>query len=96
MRLTGGDYAFLCDPHTQTMLGGFTVPRAALRRLTATLAPGGVVSLSGAGGLRAGTVVVTVRDRSSKLGFRLAGPGVSRQTGAAFRGTVAWQTEENR
>lgn len=91
VRLTGGDYAFLCDPHTQTMLGGFTVPRAALRRLTATLASGGRVTLSGAGGLRAGPALVTVSDRSPKLGFRLAGPGVSRRTSEAFRGTVTWR-----
>ena len=98
VRLTGGTYSFFCDPHTLTMLGSFQVPRAqgAVRRLSATLTAGGSASLRGPGGaavrtLPVGDYAVVVRDRSATSGFRLAGPGVHRATGARFRGTVTWR-----
>jgi hypothetical protein len=32
-----------------------------------------------------------VNDRTATDGFRLSGPGVSKATGASFRGTVTWR-----
>jgi hypothetical protein len=37
-----------------------------------------------------GRYSITVNDRSATDGFRLSGPGVSKATGAAFRGKVTW------
>jgi hypothetical protein len=98
VRLPGGTYRFLCDPHTLTMLGTFDVPRAAAtaRRLEATLTAGGTAVLRLASGgvvrtLPAGRYDVVVRDRSPRTGFQLIGPGVHRATGAAFRGTATWR-----
>ena len=34
--------------------------------------------------------MITVKDTSASDGFRLSGPGVSKATGVAFRGTVSW------
>ena len=96
--LRGGDYAFLCTPHTQTMLGGFSVRSAAapVGRLAAALTAAGGSSLRDASGrpvrrLAAGTYDVRVRDASRKTGFRLVGPGVRRTTGIAFTGLVTWR-----
>jgi hypothetical protein len=98
VRLTGGTYRFLCDPHTLTMLGTFVVPRptAAVRRVEGTLASDGTAALRRPGGavvrtLPAGRYEVVVRDRSTRSGVHLAGPGVRRATGPAFRGTVRWR-----
>jgi hypothetical protein len=98
VRLTGGTYSFLCDPHTLTMLGTFVVPRtaAAVRRVDASLSARGTAALRLPGGapvrtLPAGRYDVVVRDRSPTTGFVLVGPGVRRRTGAAFRGTVTWR-----
>lgn len=98
VRLTGGTYSFLCDPHTQTMLGQFRVPSSQppVRRLVATLTAQGRASLRGPGGapvraLAPGEYAVVVRDRSSTSGFRLTGPGVRRATTVRFRGTVTWR-----
>ena len=90
--LTGGTYTFFCDPHTLTMLASFTVPRAPVRRLVATLAPNGRATLRAQGGaVTTGDYAVVVSDRSSTAGFRIVGPGVRRATGAAFRGSVTWR-----
>jgi hypothetical protein len=98
VRLRSGTYSFFCDPHTLTMLGEFRVPGAppAVRRLVATLAADGRATLRGPTGgavrtLPAATYELTVRDRSSTSGFRLAGPGVRRTTGVGFRGTATWR-----
>jgi hypothetical protein len=98
VRLTGGTYAFFCDPHTLTMLGELQVPRApaAVRRLSATLTADGRSALRGPSGapvglLPAGMYAIVVSDRSSTTGFRLTGPGVRRATAARFRGTVTWR-----
>ena len=103
VRLRGGTYSFFCDPHTQTMLGDFRVPAAAAvaRRLEATLTAGGGATLRLPGGapvrtVPAGAYAVVVRDRSNVTGFRLAGPGVRRTTGARFRGTVTWRLRLSR
>jgi plastocyanin len=92
-----GQYFFQCDPHSSQMKGNFTVgaftppPKPApAARLTASFGPAAGFRLAGAGGLSAGKAVVTVTDRSAKDGFRLSGPGVSKATGAKFKGTVKW------
>jgi hypothetical protein len=41
--------------------------------------------------LEAGQYQVIVHDASSRTGFQLVGPGMSRKTGLRFRGTVAWR-----
>jgi hypothetical protein len=57
--------------------------------LQASVSSAGVVSLSPRA-VRAGAVRMVVRDRSRTAGFRLAGPGVSKRTTAAFVGTTTW------
>lgn len=98
--LTDGTYFFQCDPHSSQMKGSFTVgtvttppppaPVPAPAKLAASIGPGSSFAIGPVRGLAAGKAVVTVRDRSATDGFRLAGPGVARSTGAAFRGTVTW------
>jgi hypothetical protein len=41
--------------------------------------------------LRPGVYLVEARDRSTRCGIGLQGAGVSRHTGAAFRGTRTWR-----
>jgi plastocyanin len=65
-------------------------PVPAATRLAATIGPGTALSLRPRSGLAAGRYTITVTDRSAADGFRLAGPGVSKATSAAFRGTVTW------
>jgi hypothetical protein len=92
--LTDGMYVFVCDAHPTQMRRTFTVGAVtappAPKRLTASIGPAGAVSLRPVGGLSAGKVVIAVSDRTSKDGFRLAGAGLSKSTGVAFRGTVTW------
>lgn len=96
-RLTGGTYAFFCDPHTQTMLATFDVPRApaTATRLVVTLSRAGRVTLP-ARTLRPGLYDLVVRDRSPAAGFVLRGPGVRRATGARFVGSVTWRVRLQR
>jgi hypothetical protein len=91
-RLTGGTYAFFCDPHTQTMLAGFTVPRAAARatRLRVTLSRSGRVTPARPR-LRPGAYELVVRDLAPTAGLVLRGPGVRRATGARFVGVTTWR-----
>jgi hypothetical protein len=95
--LTDGTYFFDCDPHSSQMKGSFTVgtvstppPVPAPVKLAASIGAGSKATLKPLAGLAAGKVVVTVKDASATDGFRLAGPGVSKATGKAFRGTVKW------
>jgi hypothetical protein len=100
--LTDGTYFFQCDPHAGQMKGKFTVgtvttapppppPAAAPTKLAAAIGPGASVSLKPTAGLAAGAFSITVKDRSATDGFRLAGPGVTKATGAKFKGTVTWK-----
>ena len=91
--LADGTYRFMCDPHSETMKGTFTVGSVT------TLPPAGKLgasisaksfALGPLGQISAGRYVVSVRDRSTKDGFRLAGPGVSRSTPTRFTGLVKW------
>jgi Copper binding proteins, plastocyanin/azurin family len=92
-------YAYACEPHWQTMNGEFLVisatspppaPKPKAKLLRASVAPNGTATLS-ARTVKAGTFRITVRDRSARHNFRLAGRGVNRTTGADFRGTVTWR-----
>jgi plastocyanin len=95
--LSRGLYSFVCDPHTLTMNGGFTVgggPGAppARRRLTATVGPGRSITLAPRR-VPAGPATIVVRDRSARDNFHLSGPGVDRRTGLRFRGGATWRVE---
>jgi hypothetical protein len=92
--LGDGVYTFVCDPHQLTMRGVFTVGSVTApppSKLTASFAGGSKTALGPLSSPPpAGTYVISVHDRSAKDGFRIAGPGVSRSTGARFTGTVKW------
>jgi len=65
------------------------------KKLSATVGPGARISVNAASGggvrsLKAGPVVITVHDLSSKDDFHLAGPGVNRRTSVAGKGTAVW------
>jgi plastocyanin len=106
--LTDGTYFFQCDPHSAQMRGSFTVgavtttttpappppppPAPAAKKASATIA-GSASSFRPSSGLSAGTFAIAVDDRSATDGFRLLGPGVSKATGAAFRGKVTWKVK---
>jgi plastocyanin len=99
--LSDGTYFFDCDPHSSQMKGSFTVgtvstpppPTAppAAAKLAASIGRGSRATLRPLAGLAAGEAVITVKDASATDGFRLAGPGVAKATGRAFRGTVTWR-----
>lgn len=98
VRVTGGSYEFFCNPHTLTMTGRFTAPRAAAVRLTATLTAAGRTVLRNAAArpvksLTPGPYTIAVIDRSKTAGFAFRGPGVSRATSRAFVGTTSWRVE---
>jgi hypothetical protein len=99
-----GTYFFQCDPHAGQMKGSFTVGTAAPpptppppsappppSKLAGSIGPGTRFALGRPAALAAGAAVITVKDRSAADGFRLAGPGVSKATGAKFQGTVTWK-----
>jgi hypothetical protein len=101
--LTSGTYTVQCDAHASAgMKLTFTVgtppapapapapaPKAA--KLSAHVGPGVSIGVRGAANVLAGKAVITVSDRSKKDNFHLSGPGVSKKTGVAFRGTVTWK-----
>ena len=71
-------------------------PSAAAKKLLAAVGPGNTISLRHAGGghvhaLKAGAYAITVRDRTAKHSFHLAGAGVNRKTGVAQVATVTWK-----
>lgn len=91
-----GKYLFDCDAHPAQMKGSFTVgtvstPPPPATRLTASFGPGSTFTLAPRTGVAAGKATITVRDRSKTDGFHVAGPGVTKATGAAFTGTVTWK-----
>jgi hypothetical protein len=94
---TDGTYFYNCDDHPTQMKGSFTVgnvttppPPAPVTKLSASIAAGGKATLEPSSGLSAGKFKLTVSDRTVADGFRLSGPGVSKATGVAFKGTVTW------
>jgi hypothetical protein len=97
-------YAYACEPHWQVMNGSFAVDRPGsppppppppppkIGRLAAAVAPSGAVSLSRSR-VAPGRYRITVRDRSSRHEFRLAGHGLSRRTGRGFTGIATWNVK---
>jgi plastocyanin len=99
-------YRFVCDPHSTSMRGSFTVgggppqppappPPRKIQTLTATVGPGFTISLRNASGrrltsLKARRYRIVVRDRSALHNFHLTGAGVNKRTGVGFRGTRTW------
>ena len=98
---TDGTYFFNCDPHSSQMKGSFTVgtvstppppvPVPAAVKLAGSIGAGSKATLKPLAGLGAGKAVVTIKDASATDGFRLVGPGISKATGKAFKGTVTWK-----
>jgi plastocyanin len=103
--LSDGTYRFVCDAHAAQMRSSFTVgavtapptttkpaptPAPSATPLAASVGPGAASSLRPASGLSAGRYAIAVNDRTATDGFRLSGPGVSKATGASFRGKVTW------
>lgn len=99
--LPAGQYTYLCDPHSSTMRGTFTVgaaapppPASKAVRLTGSVGPGAKIDLRRGAkrvtSLAAGRYLFVVSDRSALDNFHLTGPGVSRKTGVAAKGTVRW------
>lgn len=68
-----------------------------LPRLSGSVGPGYTIVLNGAHGklktTKAGSYLLTVRDRSAIHDFHLVGLGVSKKTGVGFRGTVSWKVK---
>jgi hypothetical protein len=101
--LNDGTYTFVCDAHSTSMHGSFTVgsgtppppSKTPAPKLVGTVGPGFSISLKRSGvavkTLKAGRFDVTVRDRSADHNFHLVGPGVNRRTGVAYKGTVVWK-----
>jgi hypothetical protein len=100
--LERGAYGFACSPHWQTMNGSLTVfpaPVAAPnptppRTIRAGVTAGGAAYAPRS--LRPGRYRMVVTDRSTRLNFRLVGPGVRRATGIAFTGTARWNVRLGR
>jgi hypothetical protein len=96
IQLERGAYGFACSPHWQVMNGTLTVFPAPttppkpqpLPTLRAGVTAGGTPFAPRAA--RPGRYRIAVSDRSTRHDFRLAGPGVRRVTGKAFRGTAHW------
>lgn len=66
--------------------------------LRASVGPGHTITLRAPSGERvtqldAGAYVVVAADRSLRENFHLIGPGIDRQTGRQFRGTVRWRLQ---
>ena len=96
IQLERGAYGFACSPHWQVMNGSVTVFPAPvvtpkpkpLPTLRAGVTAGGTAHAPRTA--KPGRYRIVVSDRSSRRSFRLAGPGVRRATGVAFRGTARW------
>jgi plastocyanin len=91
-------YAYACEPHWQTMNGSFFVslpeppppPKPKVRTLRASVGANGTAMVSSRS-VKAGSYRITVRDRSRRHNFRLAGRRLNRATGAVFTGSVTWR-----
>jgi hypothetical protein len=96
IQLERGAYGFACSPHWQVMNGNLTVfpvPVTTPKPKPLPTLRAGVTAEGTAYAPRTakpGRYRVVVSDRSARRNFRLAGPGVRRATGIAFRGTTRW------
>ena len=92
-----GTYNYLCDFHPLQMHKTFTAgtPPPTVPKLKAKVGPGKTITLKRSSGalvksLKAGKYKITVSDASKTDNFHLKGPGVSKKTGVAKRGSVTW------
>jgi len=89
---TDGTYRYVCDVHSTTMKGSFTVGNVpttpAVKKMSASVGPGAKIVFARAA--KAGKTTITIRDLTAKDNFHLTGPGVNKKTGVAFKGTVKW------
>jgi plastocyanin len=84
-----GTYHYVCDVHSTTMKGSFTVGNVTTTQsLAGSVGPGAKIALARTA--KAGKATITIRDRASTDNFHLSGPGVNKKTGVAFKGTVKW------
>jgi Copper binding proteins, plastocyanin/azurin family len=96
VQLDRGAYGFACSPHWQVMNGTLTVFPAPVATpqpkplpvLRAGISAGGTATAPRA--TKPGRYRLVVKDSSKRHNFHLAGPGVNRRTGIAFRGTASW------
>ena len=92
--LVQGTYTYVCDAHVTTMKGTFTVgsppppPPPTPTSLKGSVGPGARIAFVRSAS--PGRAKVTIRDLSAKDNFHLAGPGVNKKTGVAFKGSVTW------
>jgi plastocyanin len=106
--LRDGTYTFLCDPHSTSMRGTFTVGTptskppplvvTAKSRLFLTSGPGFTITLRTAAGadvkqMKLGTYTVVVRDRSRIHNARIVAPGFNRATTLPFVGNQTWRVK---
>jgi hypothetical protein len=94
-----GTYTYMCDFHPLQMKKTFTVgnapPPPTVTKLKAKVGPGRTITLRRSSGalvksLKHGKFKIAVSDASKKDNFHLKGPGVSKKTGVAKRGSVTW------
>jgi len=91
LTFTDGRYTFVCDEHASTMRGSFVVGNVPEpTKLTGTVGPRRTISVRPRS-VPAGSVTLTVNDRSRVDNFHLTGPDVNRKTGVPFRGRVSWK-----
>jgi plastocyanin len=63
--------------------------RTATTTLTGTVGPGYTITMNKKT-VKAGTAVITIRDRASIHDFHLTGPGVNKATSVSGTGTTKW------
>jgi plastocyanin len=89
LTLADGKHGFDCTAHPTLMKGWFTVGQVAPTQFAAAVGPKRTISLKPKTA-QVGPATITVNDRSRGDNFHLAGPGVNKKTGVAFRGRVTW------
>jgi plastocyanin len=81
---------------TATAVAAFAGPAAAApAKLTATVGPGFTITLSKKT-VKAGTYLITVRDRSNIHNFHLTGPGLNKKTSVAAVKSYTWKVKLKR
>ncbi len=100
LTLADGTYAYICDPHSSTLHGSFTVGTAppppppppvkppVAMTIAAHVGPGRTLAFPAK--LAAGRYAIAVRDLSAHDNLHLTGRGVNKRTGVAFKGSVRW------
>jgi hypothetical protein len=79
-----------------TVAGAVQASSQSTGKLAGTVGPGFTITLTQGGKsiknktIKAGTYVVTAKDKASIHNFHLFGPGVNKKTGVSFMGTKVW------